>query len=130
MIAAIANFLVYFVTATVLLLASLALYTMILPMKEWDLIKSGNSAAALTVAGATIGFALPLAESIRQSNSLTNMITWAAISLIVQLLGFGAVRLWRQDAVAAIENGDMAEAILLTAASVSLGLINAACLVS
>jgi putative membrane protein len=130
MIAALINFLVYFVTATVLLLASVALYTLILPMKEWDLIKAGNSAAALTVAGATIGFALPLAESIREANNLADMIAWAAIGLAVQLLGFGAVRLWRRDAAAAIENGDMAEAILLAAASIALGLINAACLTS
>jgi putative membrane protein len=128
MIDALVNFLTYFLTATILLLASVGLYTLILPMKEWDLIKSGNSAAALTVGGATIGFALPLAESIRQSNSLSNMIVWAAISLIVQLLGFGAIRLWRRDAAAAIEAGDLAEAILLAAASLALGLINAACL--
>jgi uncharacterized membrane protein YjfL (UPF0719 family) len=38
------------------------------------------------------------------------------------------MRLLRRDAVAAIERGDMAEAVLLAAGSVALGLINAACL--
>lgn len=128
MIAALPNFLMYFATALALLLASLAAYTLILPMREWDLIRSGNAAAALTIGAALIGFALPLAESIRGSRDLLDMIAWAAISLAVQLLGFGAVRLWRRDAAAAIEKGDMAEAILLASASVALGLINAACL--
>jgi putative membrane protein len=128
MIAALPNFLAYFVTSVILLFGSLAAYTLILPLREWDLIRAGNSAAALTIGGALIGFALPLAESIRQSRDLLDMTAWAAVTLAVQLLGFGAVRLWRRDAAVAIERGDMAEAILLAAASVALGLINAACL--
>jgi putative membrane protein len=97
-------------------------------MQEWALIRSGNRAAALTTGGALIGFALPLAESIRRSSDLMDMLAWAAVTVLVQLLGFGAMRLWRRDAGAAISAGDMAEAIVLASASVSLGLINAACL--
>lgn len=128
MISALPNFLLYFATSIVVLLGSLAIYTLVLPMREWQLIRAGNAAAALTLGGALVGFALPLAESIRRSNSLTDMLAWAAVTLLVQLLGFGAVRLWRRDAAAAITAGDMAEATLLAAASVALGLINAACL--
>jgi putative membrane protein len=128
MIAALPDFLLYLITSIAVLLASLAIYTLVLPMREWALIRAGNAAAALTIGGALLGFALPLAESIRRSSSLLDMLAWAVITVLVQLLGFGAVRLWRRDAAAAIEAGDMAEAILLAAASVSLGLINAACL--
>jgi putative membrane protein len=128
MIAALPNFLLYLVASILVLLASLAIYTLVLPMREWALIRAGNAAASLTIGGALLGFALPLAESIRRSSSLLDMLAWAIITVVVQLLGFGAVRLWRRDAAAAITAGDMAEAILLAAASVSLGLINAACL--
>ena len=127
MIAGLSNFLLYFATSVVVLLGSLAIYTLVLPMREWALIRAGNAAAALTLGGALIGFALPLAESIRRSDGLLDMLAWASVSLLVQLLGFGAMRLWRRDAAAAIMAGDMAEAIVLAAASVSLGLINAAC---
>ena len=128
MSAALPAFLAYLVTAIAVLLASLAAYTLVLPMREWALIRAGNAAAALTVGGALVGFALPLAESIRRSSSLPDMLAWAVVTVAVQLLGFAAVRLWRRDAAAAITAGDMAEAILLAAASVSLGLVNAACL--
>jgi putative membrane protein len=50
------------------------------------------------------------------------------VALLVQLLAFGGMRLARRDAAAAIEQGDMAEAVFLAAASVALGVINAACL--
>jgi putative membrane protein len=128
MIAAIGDFLLYLGTGLLVLAGSLAIYTRVLPMREWELIRAGNTAAALTIGGALVGFALPLAESIRQSSDLVNMAGWAAVTVGVQLLGFGAVRLWRRDAPAAIERGDMAEAVLLAAISVSLGLVNAACL--
>jgi putative membrane protein len=128
MIAALPNFLLYISVSIAVLLGSLAIYTLLTPMQEWALIRSGNKAAALTTGGALIGFALPLAESIRRSSDLLDMLAWAAVTVLVQLLGFGAMRLWRRDAGAAITAGDMAEAIVLASASVSLGLINAACL--
>jgi putative membrane protein len=128
MISALPSFLAYLATALLLLAGFLTLYSIALPMREWALIRAGNQAASLTLGGALIGFTLPLAESIRDSSSLIDMIMWAVIALVVQLLGFGAVRLWRRDAAAAIEAGDMAEAIILAAASIALGLINAACL--
>jgi putative membrane protein len=117
-----------FAAALALLAAFLAAYTLLLPLKEWALIRQGNTAAALVLAGAVVGFCLPLAEAIRQSNGLSDMIVWAGISLAGQLLAFGVLRLWRKDAAAAIERGDMAEAITLATFSVVLGMLNAACL--
>jgi putative membrane protein len=128
MAASIANFLVYLVSALILLGAFLGLYTLILPMREWALIRQGNVAAAVVVGGAMVGFSLPLSEAIKRTETLPQMIAWAAVALAVQLIGFGALRLIRKDAAQAIEKGDMAEAVLLAAANLSLGLITAACL--
>jgi putative membrane protein len=128
MIAPITNFLLYLGSALLLVGAFLGLYTLILPMREWELIKQGNKAAALVVGGALVGFSLPLAEAIKRTDTLPQMIVWSAIALVVQLLGFGVLRVLRKDAAAAIEKGDMAEAIILAATSLSLGLISAACL--
>ncbi len=126
--AAIANFFAYLASALVLIGAFLGLYTLILPMKEWDLIKQGNASAALVIGAALVGFSLPLAEAIKRTQTLSQMIVWSAIALAVQLLGFGLLRLVRKDAALAIEKGDMAEAILLAAGNISLGLVTAACL--
>jgi len=128
MLHAILNFGIYLGAALILVGAFLALYTLILPMREWALIREGNVAAALVVGAALVGFSLPLAEAIKRTDTLPQMIVWSAIALAVQLIGFGVLRIFRKDAAQAIEKGDMAEAVLLAAANISLGLIDAACL--
>ena len=128
MLANVPNFLAYFGACLVLLAAFLALYTLILPGDEWGQIRAGNTAAALVLGAALLGFCLPLASAVVRSGDFGEMVLWAAIALAVQLAGFAAMRLLRQDVAGAIARGDMAEATLLAFASVSLGLLNAACL--
>lgn len=127
-LAALPNFLAYFAASVVLLAAFLALYTLILPVNEWRQIRDGNAAAALALGGAMIGFCLPLAAAITHSGNIWDMVVWAAVALVLQLLCFAAMYLVRRDVVAAIAHGDIAEAILLASGSVALGLLNAACL--
>ena len=122
------NFLLYFGASVVLFAAFLAIYTRLVPLHEWRLIREGNTAVALALAGAMLGFALPLAVAIARSANLADMAVWAAVSLVLQLLCFTALRLLRRNAAAALARGDMAEAILLSSGSVVLGLLNAACL--
>jgi putative membrane protein len=122
------NFLAYFFSAVVMLAASLGAYTLITPLHEWTLIRQGNTAAALSLAGATIGFSLPLASAILHSANLPDMALWATVALILQLLCFAAMRLLRRNVSAALAQGDMAESIVLATGSVVLGLLNAACL--
>ena len=122
------NFLLYFLTSIVLLLAFLAAYTLLTHIHEWRLIRSGNTAVAIVLGGAMIGFALPLASAIVHSQSVTDMIVTAAIALVVQLLCFAAMRLLRRDAGAALAQGDMAEGVFLASTSVVLGILSAACL--
>jgi putative membrane protein len=121
-------FLSYFGTAIVLFGAFLAAYTLATRIKEWELIRASNTAAALSLGGAMIGFALPLAAAIDHSGGLADMMVTAAVALAVQLLCFAAMRLLRRDASAALVQGDMAEGILLASVSVVLGMLNAACL--
>ena len=121
-------FLLYFVTSVILLVAFLAAYTLITHIHEWRLIGSGNTAVAIALGGAMIGFALPLASAIVHSQSLTDSVITAAIALVVQLLCFAAMRLLRRDARLALAQGDMAEGVFLASTSLVLGILNAACL--
>jgi putative membrane protein len=125
---AILLFLSYFGVSILLFAAFLAAHSLVTHIKEWDLIRSGNTAAALSLGGAMIGFALPLASAISHSAGLADMVVTAAVASVVQLLCFAAMRLMRRDASAALMRGDMAEGILLAAVSVALGMLNAACL--
>lgn len=122
------NFLLYFATSAVLFAAFLIIYTRVMPLHEWRLIREGNTAVALVLGGAMLGFAIPLAAAIIRSGNLADMAVWAIVSLLLQLACFGALRLWRRDASLALARGDLAEATLLAAGSVALGLLNAACL--
>ena len=124
----IANFLLYFVTSVVLLSAFLAAYTLVTDIQEWRLIRAGNTAVAIALGGAMIGFALPLASAIVHSQSLADSVVTAAVALVVQLSCFAAMRLLRRDTRAALTQGDMAEGVLLASTSLTLGMLNAACL--
>lgn len=121
-------FLAFFGVAAILLAAFLTLYTVITPIREWELLRTGNQAVALSLGGAIIGFALPLASAIQQTHNLWDMVITAVIASIVQLACSEAMSLLRRDRGKALEEGDMAEAILRAAISVAIGLLNAACL--
>lgn len=121
-------FLTYFVASLVLLGAFLVLYSQVTPIREWTLIRQGNTAAALSLAGATLGFCLPLASAIAHSAGLADMVLWAAVALALQLACFGVARLLWRDVIAGVEGGDMAAAVVLATGSAVLGLLNAACL--
>ncbi len=125
---AILLFLCYFGVSILLFAAFLAAHTLVTHIHEWDLIRAGNTAAALSLGGAMIGFALPLASAVNHSAGLADMVVTAVVASAVQLLCFVAMRLLRRDASAALVRGDMAEGILLAAVSVVLGMLNAACL--
>lgn len=122
------KFLAYFASSVVLLAAFLGAYTLITPIPEWRLIREGNRAVALALSGATIGFTLPLASAIIHSANLADMVVWAVVALILQLLCFGVIRLLRRHVTTALVQGDMAEATALATGSVAFGLLNAACL--
>ena len=83
----------FFVTAIILMLAFLAIYVRITPYNELALIRAGNEAAAVSLGGAVIGFALPIAVSVAVSHNLYAMIGWGVVASVVQLLAFIAARL-------------------------------------
>ena len=128
MLGSLTAFLSSFMLSLALLAGCVAAYTRLLPIEEWRLVREGNLAAAILLGGSLIGFALPLAEAVRQSSRLSEMLVWSVVSLFVQLLAFGILRAVRPDAAAAIERGDVAEAVLLAAGGIALGMLNAACL--
>jgi putative membrane protein len=121
-------FLLYFGSSVALLAAFLAAYTLMTSIREWDLIRSGNNAVAISLGGAMIGFALPLASAIMHTQSLTEAIVTAAIALVVQLLCAAAMRLLRPDGSNALARGDMAEGVFRASTAIVIGILNAACL--
>lgn len=125
-VSGIVNFLIYFGTSVALLALFCALYIRITPFSEYKLIKEGKRAPAISYGGAILGFVIPLASAISHSVSFLDMIIWAVIAFIVQIIVFLVVRLTFKSLVQEIEKDSVAAGILLGVFSLAGGIINAA----
>lgn len=127
-LATLPNFLAYFVTGAALTALFVVLYAQLTPQRDIALIRAGNSAAAITLIGALIGFELPLASVIAHSAALVDVVVWGVVALIVQLGGFVVARLVLPHLPQAIAEGNIADAVFLAGLSLALGILVAACL--
>ena len=118
-------FLLYFVVSLVLLGLFLAVYVRVTPYQEIPLIRQGNVAASISLSGAMLGFAIPLANSIRQAANLPDMVLWGVIALVVQILVFVAVRAIIPGLARDIPEGKVAQGVFLGSLSVVTGILNA-----
>jgi putative membrane protein len=119
----------FFVTAIILMLVFLAIYVRITPYNELELIRAGNEAAAVSLGGAVIGFALPIAVSVAVSHSLYAMIGWGVVASVVQMLAFIAARLALPRLNESIPQGKLASGIFLASLAIGVGILNAGCIV-
>jgi putative membrane protein len=122
------NFARYVVVGFALTGLFLWIYALITPWREFALIRAGNSAAAIALVGALLGFCLPLANTIAHSVSLTDLVLWAWVALAVQTGVHLALRLLMPYLKDSIEANETAAGITAGGLSVCFGLINAACL--
>lgn len=119
----------FFATAIGLLGGFLALYILVTPYREVALIRDGNTAAALSLGGALIGFALPIAVSVAVSHNLYTMIGWGVVAGVVQLLTYVAARLAMPQINQNIPQGKLASGVFLASLSLGTGILNAGCIV-
>ena len=86
-------FFAYFAVAIALIAAFLLVYLNVTPYGEITLIRQGNTAAAISLSGALIGFAMPVANVIAHSDTLIDLAAWGAVAALVQILAYLAMRL-------------------------------------
>ncbi|MFD1216444.1 MULTISPECIES: DUF350 domain-containing protein [Microbulbifer] len=124
------HFAAYFGLSLALLIAFKFLYTLVTPHDEWKLIREDkNTAAAVGFGGAVLGFAIALGGAASNSVSLVDFATWAAIALIAQLLAFAIIRfVFMPRIVKRIEDGEISAGVMLAATTISVGVLNAACM--
>lgn len=118
----------YFATAVVLLGVFLALYVFVTPYSELALIREGNIAAAVSLGGAAIGYALPIAVSVAVSHNLYTMIGWGVVACAVQLMVYVVARLALPQINLAIPQGKVASGVFLASLSLGIGILNAGCI--
>jgi putative membrane protein len=121
-------FLAYLATTLVLTLIYVGIYIWVTPHPEIKLIRENNVSASLAFAGSLVGFSLPLASAIASSVALVECVVWGLIAIVVQILVFYLVRLPIPKISERIERGEMASGLWLGAASLTGGILNAACM--
>ena len=126
--AAVLGFISYILGAALLFALFQFIYTRITPHKEFELIRSGNVAAAIALGGAIIGFAIPASNVIAYSISILDFFVWAVIAAFVQLLAFLVTSLVLKGASERIKKGEIAAGIYVAAVAISVGMLNAACM--
>lgn len=125
------NFALAFLAAGGFTLIFKALYRWITPHDEGALIRAGNPAAAIALAGALLGYVIPLASALTHTVSLPEFVAWAALAGVIQIATFWIIRqVALRDISARIEKGEIASAIYVFAISVCVGILNAACMSS
>ncbi len=127
-LATLPSFLAYFGGALGLVAVFLFVYEKFTPYREFHMIGEGNVAAAISLGGAVLGFAMPLASVIAHSVGWLDMIVWGVVALIVQLVVYAVARLFAPRLIAHITAGQVAPATALATASLTVGLLNAACI--
>ena len=124
-------FLVAFVAAGLFTVAFKVLYQWATPYDEAKLIREGNTAAALALGGALLGYVIPLASALSHTISLIEFSAWAALAGVIQIAAFTLIRvIVMKDVTARIERGEMAAGVYLASISLAVGMLNAACMTS
>jgi len=120
---------VQFVTCAVLLAIGVAIYVKVTPFREREMVAHGNAAAGTMLAGATLALAIPLAAMLATSGTFLDVLVWGIVALILQLITLGVVALVMRNFRTMIEGGNIAAAVTLAGAQISVALLNAAAMV-
>ena len=121
-------FAAFFAMGILLLAAFFALYTLVTPHSELELIRAGSVSAALMLAGSMLGFAIPVAVAMARSENVMQLAQWGGIALIVQFAAYLVLRLTHRQLHEAIEQDRLSVALWSATLSLCAGIINAGAL--
>jgi putative membrane protein len=111
---------------TGLFVVGLIVYFWATPYREITLLREGNIAAAIVIVGEMLALVVPLSAMLAHSVNVPDILLWGVITIVLQLIAAGAVALAVRHLPAAIERGEVAPALVLAAAQISAGILNAA----
>ena len=102
-----------------------AAYSALTPFHERELVRQGNVAAGIVVAGTLVSLAIPLAATLATSRVTLDIVIWGLVALVIQLLTFLAATALVRDLRRQIEAGNVAAALVLVGIQVAVALLNA-----
>ncbi|KKC98836.1 MULTISPECIES: DUF350 domain-containing protein [Photobacterium] len=129
-LAGLGSFIIYFAISIVFLMLFKVIFVRITPYDEWKLVKEEkNTAAAITLSGSILGYALAISGAASNSVNFIDFSIWGVVALLAQMLAYVIVRVGFMPRIAErIEAGEIPAGLLMAATSVSVGLLNAACM--
>ena len=122
------NFMSFFLTAILLVVSFLYLYSIVTPYDDYKLIfEENNIAAALGFGGAIIGVSIPIYSALENSVSYVDFVVWGVIAIIIQLIFASIVTRTKgkYSFSSKISQGVISIGILMAFLSICIGLINA-----
>ncbi|MFC4320474.1 DUF350 domain-containing protein [Litchfieldia salsa] len=79
----------YFFIAIIIVIIGLAIFEALTKQyKDWDEIKKGNQAVALSIIGKIIGICIILAFSIYHSSHILDTLIWGVVGVILQMIAY------------------------------------------
>ena len=114
-----------FAATLALLGIGFACYNALTPFHERELVRQGNVAAGVVVAGTLVSLAVPLGATLANSASTLDIVIWGLVALIIQLLTFMAAAFLIKDLRAMIEGGNVSAALVLVGIQLAIALLNA-----
>ncbi|PWU69166.1 DUF350 domain-containing protein [Gracilibacillus dipsosauri] len=80
---------VYFIAAIVIVIIGLVIFEWLTTKyKDWDEIKEGNQAVALSITGKIVGICIVLAFAIYNSITIWETFIWGAYGVVLQLVAY------------------------------------------
>ena len=122
-------FVIAFAAASLFTVLFKIIYQWATPYNERILIREGNVAAAITLGAALVGYVMPLASALAHTFTLAEFAAWALLAGIIQVIVFTVVRRFvMPDFSERIVRGELAAATYMASISITVGLLNAACM--
>jgi putative membrane protein len=118
--------LLQFAISIVLLVVGVAVYTMVTPFRERELLRHGNVAAATVLSGAVVALAIPLAALLATTREVLDILVWGIVAILLQLVTVLIVLHLMKRLQLRVDDGNLAAALPIAAAQLAIALLNAA----
>jgi putative membrane protein len=100
-------------------------YMALTPFHEVRLVREGNPAGGIVLAGAIVALAIPLAATLATSQVTLDILIWGLVSVVLQLLAFLLTAALLRGLRVMIEAGNIAAACVVAGTQLAVALINA-----
>lgn len=118
--------LLYFAAAIVTVIIGLVIFEwMTRQYKDWEEIKAGNQAVALSITGKIIGICIILAFAIYHSIELVETLIWGAFGVLLQLIAYLLFELFTRkfSVEEQLKNNNIAVGIISMGVSIGLAFV-------